>query len=182
MLKSLQENDDVTVRWHASHLLNRIYPGFEDPLQNELSKILESATEDDLDFMATNLVGYEGNADLFPLYRNILASVQCNEEIAKKLSGLIHETGVMSGEYGVVESYRGKIELLTPWRDDPNENVANFAIREIKSLERQVAVETRRAQESIALRKLEYGEPLDNPTPDDGSSDIRDKDDGAAQD
>ena len=37
-----------------------------------------------------------------------------------------------------------------------------FAEKEIRSLERRVAAENRRAQEEIALRRLDYGEPLDN--------------------
>ena len=67
----------------------------------------------------------------------------------------------MVGDFGAARAYQAKANLLRPWLDDENGNVAEFAAREIRSLERMVASENRRAQEEIAMRRLQYGEPLE---------------------
>ena len=67
----------------------------------------------------------------------------------------------MRGEFGVANTYQAKADQLRTWLEDDNNRVSTFAAREIRSLERMVAVETRRAQEDIAMRKLQYGESLD---------------------
>ena len=67
----------------------------------------------------------------------------------------------MRGEFGGAQTYQAKVELLKPWLNDKNNRVAKFAAREIASLENMVASENRQAQERIAMRKLQYGEPLE---------------------
>lgn len=166
MLKCLHSTDNITIQRNASHLLSRIYTEFENPLQETLREILKTATTNDLNFITTNLQGYKGSSRLFPLYRNILASNKCNTDITQQISKLVNETGIMNGEYGVAETYNRKIELLTPWRQDQNSNVAIFAKDTIQSLKLKVARENHLAEERIAQRKLEYGETLTNTKPD----------------
>ena len=67
----------------------------------------------------------------------------------------------MSGEFGVVETYSAKKALLEPWLVDTREVVASFAKREIATLERMIASEQNRAEQSVALDKLNWGEPLE---------------------
>ena len=68
----------------------------------------------------------------------------------------------MRGEFGPEKTYQAKADLLSPWLEDDNDRVSAFAAREVGSLERRVADETRRAQEGMAMRKLQYGESLDD--------------------
>ena len=53
-----------------------------------------------------------------------------------------------------------KADLLRPWLKDKNERVASVAKRVIHLLEQQAAAENKYVQEEIAMRKLEYDEPL----------------------
>ena len=73
--------------------------------------------------------------------------------------------------FGPARAYQAKADRLKPWLDDNSDRVSSFAAREIQSLERQVASETRRAQEEIALRRLDYGEPLDREDDDEDAND-----------
>ena len=67
----------------------------------------------------------------------------------------------MRGEFGAAQTYQTKADLLRPWLDDANKRVAAFAAREIPSFEHLAASLSRRVQEEIAMRKLQYGEVLD---------------------
>ena len=172
VLKELSSQDDAHIRWNASHLLSRVFPSFDSPLANLLSEMTLDASADDLEFIVSVLSGYEGNPRLFPLLRDIIASGNCTKAVEEDVSHIINETGVMTGEFGAAETYKSKIVLLEPWLMDENERVVRFAKAETQMLERRVAADYRRAQEQIAMRKLEYGEPLEDPQTDD------DRDDG----
>lgn len=172
MLKGLAREDDQHIRWEVSHLLSRVFPFFEAPLADTLSRMTVDASADDLEFIVSVLSGYEGNPKLFPLLREIIASNNCTQAVEDNVSHIVNETGVMTGEFGAAETYKSKIGLLEPWLTNANERVVRFAKSEIQMLERQTAADYRRAQEQIAMRKLEYGEPLEDPQtdndPDDG--------------
>lgn len=158
-------------KWDAAHFLSRIYPNFEEPLPSTLLNFVDSADAEDLAFIAFSLRGFDGREELLPVLRAILASDVANDDITGVVSLALHETGVMTGEFGAAETYQAKADLLKPWLDDGSNRVAVFAAREIRHLELMVAQENRRAQEEIAMRKLQYGEPLeaDDPGPKNGA-------------
>ena len=145
----------------ASRFLSRIYPNFEEPLPNTLLNIIESADTEDLAFVASSLRSFKGRAELLPVLWAILASEVTNDDIERVVSQVLHETGVMTGEFGAAQTYQAKADLLAPWLDDENRRVVEFAAREIHTLELMVASENRRAQEENAMRRLRYGEPLE---------------------
>ena len=146
----------------VSHFLSRIYPNFEEPLPSTLLQMAEGANANDLTFIASSLQGFQGRDDLLPLLRAVLASGAATDDIEGAVSQVFHETGIMRGEFGPEKTYQAKADLLRPWLEDDNDRVSAFAAGEVGSLERRVADETRRAQEGMAMRKLQYGESLDD--------------------
>lgn len=159
-LRRWNEADRGNTRWQLSHFLSRVYPEFESPLPETLIALIESADGDSLVFLASLLDGFEGREELLPILRAILASDEATEDIEKTVAHVFHETGMMTGEFGAAQTYQAKADSIRPWLDDASERVRKFAEQEIRSLERRVAAENRRAQEEIALRRLNYGEPL----------------------
>ena len=161
-LRRWNDADGVNARWQLSHFLSRVYPELEAPLQETLVALIQSADSDTLVFVASLLEGFEGQEALLPILRAILASNEATDDIETKVLHVFHETGMMNGEFGAAETYQAKANSIRPWLDDASKRVREFAEKEIRALERRVAAENRRAQEEIALRRLDYGEPLDN--------------------
>ena len=69
---------------------------------------------------------------------------------------------VVCGEFGFAELHAGRKAMLEAWLTDPSEKVRIFAAEQIRELDRSIATETRSAEASIAMRKLNYGEEHDN--------------------
>lgn len=149
-------------RWYSSHLLNLIYPELEQPLREELSRTVAGADADTLLFVSDHLVGFEGREILYPILREMVGTEAATDEVEKRVAGLLDETGMTRGEFGFAEASRTKIEKLQPWLEDGSERVKAFAERQIRGLERSIAAENRQAEQRIAARKLDFGEPLDN--------------------
>lgn len=160
-VRDWHDRGDEYGRWETSRFLSQVYPNFEEPLPSTLMDIIDNADTEDLAFVTSSLQGFDGQAELLPVLRAILASKAANDEIAQAVSRVLLETGVMTGEFGSAQTYQAKADLLAPWLDDENGRVAEFATREIHTFELMVASENRSAQEEIAMRRLRYGEPLD---------------------
>lgn len=165
------DSDDYAATLDASHFPSKVYPEFQEPLPGTLMDLVRSANAQDLAFLASVLRGFNGRQEVFPICRAILASDAASDDTEGHVSQVLLESGVIRGEFGPARTYREKAELLEPWLDDGNQRVAEFATREIRNLENMVALENRRAQEGIAMRKLQFGESLDSQhddnTPDD---------------
>ena len=65
---------------------------------------------------------------------------------------------VVSGEYGMADAYDRKRNEVLDWLQDPDERVRTFAANYVNELQVMSDSERRRADESIAVRKFEYGE------------------------
>ena len=155
------DRDDPGPSWDATHLLSKIYPDLQEPLPSILLDLVHSANAPDLAFLASSLRGFNGRPELVPILRAMIASETASHDTESQVLEVFLETGVMTGEFGGAQTYQAKVELLEPWLDDKNTRVVKFAAREISSLRNRVASENRRAQEQIAMRRLQYGEPLE---------------------
>jgi hypothetical protein len=69
----------------------------------------------------------------------------------------------MHGEFGFRDALVGQRNALSGWLSDERQSVREFAIERIRSIENEISVAERRAREDIAMRRLEYGEPLEPP-------------------
>ena len=72
---------------------------------------------------------------------------------------VLQNTGVVSGEFGMVQAYQSKKQEMAGWLDDPDAKVRAFAESYLRLLDRQIAAEQRRSEESIEMRKRMYGDP-----------------------
>ena len=161
-MRQWRDAGSVKGSWHVSCFLSRIYPNFEEPLPGALLKYISDADAEDLAFVASSLQGFEGRVDLLPILRAMLSANVATDDVEDCISHVLWETSVMVGEFGRARAHQAKAELLRPWLVDANVRVSQFAAREIRSHERVVASENRRAQEEVAMRRLQYGEPLES--------------------
>jgi hypothetical protein len=73
----------------------------------------------------------------------------------------LEATGVVSGEFGFVSAYQEKRRAIEPWLEDKRRRVRKFAERYIRSLDRAIAAEQRRAETDLELRKHQFDPDAD---------------------
>ena len=145
--------------WGISYFLNRVYPEFDQALIDHLGTLVDQDDADTLQFLVEVLKGFKGRKELLPLLRQILLSPAAPDNIERSIQSLIEETGVTSGEFGLVQAYLGKAEMLEPWLQDGSDRVKRFAKSLIDGLKNRAASENRWSEQEQALRRLRYGEP-----------------------
>ena len=70
----------------------------------------------------------------------------------------LESTGVVSGEFGMVDALRGKKAEMVAWFDDPRPRVKTFAEAYIRHLDQRMASERRSAEQRKELRKRNFDE------------------------
>jgi hypothetical protein len=87
-----------------------------------------------------------------------IAKMTDNPKILQSLESRFFSTGVVSGEYGIYETYKSKIKQVEKIKDDnpDNERVQKFAKRVICDLDSHAEAEKKRVEETKELRNLEF--------------------------
>tara|TARA_B100001179_G_scaffold227579_1_gene210365 strand:+ start:859 stop:1185 length:327 start_codon:yes stop_codon:yes gene_type:complete len=104
------------------------------------------------------LRAFEGQKFVHPLLRSIVAVLPAEDELLRIVEIVIDSSGVLVGDYGSVEAQEARKALVAEWEADQNEAVRAFAANFVKMAENQLAMERRRADRSVALRRIDHDE------------------------
>jgi ppGpp synthetase/RelA/SpoT-type nucleotidyltranferase len=149
------EADPAFAQYRGGRLIAELFPHLELPIYPLLNGEIETGREG-IEFVLSVLRAYEGQAFLHPLLREIVDLLDPEDELLGIVRIVIDSTGVMVGEYGSVEAIDKRKALVADWATDKRALVRDFAADFVKSAENTLAWERRRADESVALRKIEW--------------------------
>lgn len=148
--------------YEGGKLLASVFPDLSSGLAERLAALITGRKEPDLAFVLGVLSAFEGRPCIYGLVREIVAVVAPDSPLLSEARAALRQSGVVSGSFGFAELQSGRKALLEGWlADQPAEPVRAFALEQIRELDQWIVAETRSAEASIALRKLEYGEELD---------------------
>lgn len=150
--------DDSLFEFRGAKLLQAIFPQFSEDFQAELVRLIRDGGEKGLEFVAGVLRAYGGEAFIQPVAKELIKRLPRSSPLINEVEIALMSTGVVSGEYGMAEAYDRKCSEVLDWLQDPDERVRTFAAKYVSELQNMSESERRRAAESIAVRKFEYGE------------------------
>jgi ppGpp synthetase/RelA/SpoT-type nucleotidyltranferase len=154
-------------RWYAAdprhfayrggRFVSNIFKTLTPDAEAELRDWITRGEEGDIEFVVQVLRSYEGEEFLHGLLKEIVQSLPTDSDLLNEVELALDESGVVAGEFGYVELFRTRLKQMRSWMDDPRDRVRAFAERHSRSLERRIAAEQRRAEESLEARKREWG-------------------------
>lgn len=153
--RSWFDADPSFSEFRGGRLIAELFPNLEHPLYPLLCSQIEESREG-IEFVLSVLRAFEGQKFLHPLLRAIVGFLPAEDELLRIVEIVIDSSGVLVGEYGSVEAQEARKALVAEWETDENEAVRAFAARFVKSADNQLAMERRRADRSVALRKIAY--------------------------
>ncbi len=161
LVSALRRDFDEEVRalftYRGARLIKSVFSTFGEPLEGLLMGLVESGDQDDIDFVLAILRAYDGSAPILQVCKAIIKSVPEGSKTWNELAAAIESTGVVSGEYGMVQAFERKRTEISVWKDDEDVRVRAFAQWLIKSLDYLIDQERQRADEGLALRKYRSG-------------------------
>jgi hypothetical protein len=150
--------DDSLFEFRGAKLLQAIFPQFPEGLHAELVRLVSEGSERELEFVVGVLRAFEGEVFIQPVAKEVIKRLPRSSPLVGDVAIALRSTGVVSGLYGMAESYDRKGSEVLEWIQDPNERIRTFATKYVADLKAMSDSERRRADEASALRKFEYGE------------------------
>ncbi|MDH0867862.1 hypothetical protein [Mitsuaria sp. GD03876] len=150
--------DESLFEFRGAKLLQAIFPHFSEGFQAELVRLVRNGGEKDIAFVAGVLRAYGGEAFIQPVAKELIKQLPRSSPLINEVEIALMSTGVVSGEYGMAEAYDKKRSEILEWLQDPDERVRSFTAKYVNELQAMSESERRRADESIAVRKFQYGE------------------------
>ena len=149
-------------QYGGGRLLTAVFPGLPDSFRDCLAGYVAGGNHDDLEFVLSILTNYEGRDIVHGLAKDIVAQIEADDPLMSRVRTVLRSTGVVSGEFGFVDLYAARKTTMQAWLADARERVRAFGQGHISELDRSITGEQRSAETSIALRKLDYDEELDD--------------------
>jgi hypothetical protein len=144
--------------FREARLLKTIFPDFPAEFEAELLNIVRAGGSTNCEFVLAVLRNYEGQPFIHNVCKEIIKILPPDSSFRTEVAIAMESTGVVTGEFGLAEAYERKKSEVTDWINDPTDKVQEFAKWYMASLEQMSAIERKRAEEEIALRKHRYGE------------------------
>jgi len=147
---------DSMFQFTGGRLLHAVFPSFTEGLAAAFVRLVEGGGDDDIEFTLHALHNYCGEATLHPVAKALVARLPGDDGRLGRVEILLENTGVVSGEFGMVEALRERKALMTTWHADPSVQVKAFAERAIRHLDNRIATEQRSAEMRKEQRKRDY--------------------------
>jgi len=151
-------SDPALFEFRGGKLLQDIFPKFGEAFERELLGLVASGQDKALDFVVSVLRAYDGETFLYPVCKAVVDHLPLDHPLLQSVSAVLFSTGVVMGEFGMAEAYEKKLNDLSPWLGDESESVRAFARSFLDGLKSMIKQERQRAEESIALRKFQFGQ------------------------
>jgi hypothetical protein len=150
--------DSSLFAYRGAKLLQIIFPHFSEPFSEALVKLVREGADPEMEFVAGVLRAYSGETFIHPVAKELIKRLPPGSPLVNEVEIALESTGVVVGEFGMAEAYEKKRIEVLDWFQDPDERIRNFASKYIAELEGMRDRERVRAEESIALRKFNFGE------------------------
>lgn len=144
--------------WEGAHLLQNLFPSFDPYLETRLIEILKSKRKNKARIAIYVLRAYKGEQFIHGVCKEFIKQFPTSKRYQNEMFVILSQTGVVSGEYGFVNAYEGRIADIQSWKTDRSKVIQRFAKNYEEYLRSRISSEKKRADEEIDHRQREYGE------------------------
>jgi hypothetical protein len=153
--------DQHLFRFRGARIVKSALPELDARLEESLMKYVKMGSDDDVKFVIGILRTYEGSSAILGVCKEIIKAAPERSKTWGEVASTIESTGVVSGEYGMVDAYKRKLQLVSGWGSDEDERVRSFSGWFTEILLGLIEQQKQRADQRIALSKYQYGSDLE---------------------
>lgn len=147
--------DDPLFRFRGGRLLSTVFADCPDHFAARLREMAQHGSDEELNFILAVMENYHGETATHSLLQDIISRLSENDPRLARVEICLKNTGIVGGEFGMVDALRKKEELM-PWLEDSRARIRAFAAEYIRHLDGSIAAEQRRAQQEHELRKRDF--------------------------
>jgi hypothetical protein len=158
-IRGWYEEDPRFHEYRGGRLFKHAFPQLTEEVSDKLIELAREGSETDFKFVLKTLAPFEGDEAIYPICMEVVERLEPGAKLLTRVSQVLGETGVLIGEFGHVDAYRQRRDLINRWRDDARPRVQAFARARARELEQSMAWEQRRAERDVAQRRRDWDEP-----------------------
>jgi hypothetical protein len=158
-VRRLFVSGDSMFQFRGGRLLASSFPDYAEPFAKTLESYVRSGNREDIDFVVQVMSSYRGEVSLNATCKAVVGALPAGDPLLSGVEIVLQNAGVVSGEFGLVQAYQAKKLEMAGWLVDSDARIRAFADSYVRLLDRQIAAEQRRSEESIEMRKRMYGDP-----------------------
>jgi ppGpp synthetase/RelA/SpoT-type nucleotidyltranferase len=158
-VRDLFKSGDDMFQYEGGRLLAASFPEFGAAFRGVLGSYIESGNREDIEFVVQAMLSYHGEVSLNETCKLVVRALPADDALLSSVEIALQNTGVVSGEFGMVQAYQAKKAEMASWLTDPDAKIRAFAESYVLQLDRQIAAEQRRSEESLERRKRMYDDP-----------------------
>ncbi len=155
---------------HTPYFIEHLFRNCPSQLEEKLLSLVKTGDQVQQEFVVDVLTKYKGLSFVHAILRELVAILPLETPLLQNVDIALSATGAVCGEFGRRDALLDQRKVMEAWLEDERTAVVSFATNRVQSLDNRIAAEERRAKDDIAMRRLEYGEPLEGSV-DDSSED-----------
>jgi len=142
-------------QFRGGRLVANVFPKLAG-VAGPLAALVAVGDRDDLAFALATLQPYDGIEEIYPICMDVVDRLEAGDDLLRRVSDALGETGVISGEFGHVELEEQQHRLLGRYLDDPRPKVRAFAQQARRHAEHSMAWEQRRAEQDVEQMRRDW--------------------------
>lgn len=149
--------DRTMFRFKGGRIFPAVFKNFESSLEDGLLAVIQNGTVEDIEFVISILECYSfTGVPRYEIFKKMIELLPENSPHLTTISNIMDYTGVLSGEYGLVNALKGKKRQVELWLTEDSKKITAFATKKIIQLDRSIAFEQRRAESDVEMRRRDY--------------------------
>jgi ppGpp synthetase/RelA/SpoT-type nucleotidyltranferase len=156
------KRDPSLFQFRGGRLLSSAFPGCTPEFAAALVSLIKNGAESEADFVLQIFQNYTGEIPTHVVLKEIVAKFPEDKRRMGTVGVCIDNTGVVSGNLGFAEAWRAKKQTMVEWLEDDRPIVRAFAENHIRTLDRMITDETRRAEADKEMWELGFHDDDDD--------------------
>ena len=116
IVRGWHDADNPLFRFQGGRLLAIAFPTVPERFEAKLLSLFKAEGEAAASFVAGILENYKGEPFTHRICQVLVEAVPENDDRLGSVEVALLSTGVVSGEFGMVEAYQAKKDAIAPWR------------------------------------------------------------------
>ena len=142
-------------QFRGGRLVANVFPKLAG-VAGALAALVALGDRDDMAFVLATLQPYDGIEEVYPICMDVVDRIKEGDDLLRRVSDVLGETSVISGEFGHVELEGEQHGRLGHYLDDPRPKVRAFVQEARRHAEQSMAWEQRRAEQDVEQMRRDW--------------------------
>ncbi|MET0155773.1 MAG: RelA/SpoT domain-containing protein [Rickettsiales bacterium] len=158
MVSGWYDGKYISFMYDGGKFVHNIFSSSFKKIENKLIELARTAQRRNFYIVTAILRNYDGDPIIQNVCKKLVKIFTQDDNFHTEIMIALESTGMVEGEFGMMEAYKRKKQEIMPWLEDTDEKVKIFAKQYTAILDKQILSEKLRTEQDIEIRKHRFCE------------------------